>query len=172
MDPVARLGDLAPDFALADGHGLLHRLSDERGHVAVLNFWSADCPHAKRVDAVLATLEAGWGDRVVVWLIASNVNEPPERLEVVRVERGLDLVLLDPDHVVADRYGAVTTPHVFVIDAEGVLRYAGAPDDVTLRRKVPTRDYLAEAVGAVLAGQMPNPAETAPFGCIIVRYGT
>ena len=45
------------------------------------------------------------------------------------------------------------------------------PDDVTLRRKAPTLSYLAEAVEAVLAGRRPDPAETPPFGCIIVRYG-
>jgi hypothetical protein len=71
--------------------------------------------------------------------------------------------------VVADRYGAQTTPHLFVVDEAGVLRYAGAPDDVGFRQRVPSRDYLADAVGALLEGRAPEPASTAAFGCALVR---
>jgi hypothetical protein len=79
-------------------------------------------------------------------------------------------VLLDEDHAVADLYGAATTPHFFVVDAEGVLRYAGALDDVTFRQKTPTRQFLAEAVAALLEGRLPDPAQTPGYGCAIVRH--
>jgi len=70
---------------------------------------------------------------------------------------------------VAGLYGAVTTPHVFVIGADGVLRYTGAPDDVGFRMRTPTRAYLAQAVEALLDGREPDPAETPPFGCALVH---
>jgi hypothetical protein len=70
---------------------------------------------------------------------------------------------------VADLYQALTTPHVFVIDRDGILRYAGAVDDVSFRQRRPTRFYLDEAVEALLDGQLPAVAETPAYGCTIVR---
>jgi hypothetical protein len=72
--------------------------------------------------------------------------------------------------MVAGRYGALTTPHAFLIDRQGILRYRGAVDDVSFRQREPTRFYLREAVEAVLADQLPEVPEVQPFGCTIVRY--
>jgi hypothetical protein len=57
-----------------------------------------------------------------------------------------------------------------VIDQAGLLRYQGAVDDVTFRQRTPTRYYLREAVEALLAGRQPQPQETPPYGCTVVRY--
>jgi hypothetical protein len=72
--------------------------------------------------------------------------------------------------MVAGRYGAQTTPHAFLIDRQGILRYRGAVDNVSFRERKPTRFYLQEAVEALLAGQLPEVTEVQPFGCTIVRY--
>jgi hypothetical protein len=72
--------------------------------------------------------------------------------------------------VVADQYVALTTPHFFVIDEQGILRYQGALDDVTFRKPTPTHNYLHDAVEAVVAGARPQPAETPAYGCAIVRF--
>ena len=80
------------------------------------------------------------------------------------------LVLRDAEHVVADLYGAVTTPHFFVVDEKGVLRYRGAPDDTSFRQREPTVHYIKNAVEMLLNGRDPNPAETAAYGCTIVRH--
>ena len=82
----------------------------------------------------------------------------------------LATILRDQDQRTADAYGAVTTPHVYVIDVEGVLRYAGGLDDVNLRQREPTTNYLKQAVEAAQAGRAPDPSETPPFGCAIVRH--
>ncbi|MCJ7567453.1 MAG: hypothetical protein MUO58_07925, partial [Anaerolineales bacterium] len=79
-------------------------------------------------------------------------------------------VLRDAEHAVADLYGAVTTPHFFVIDENGVLRYRGAPDDTSFRQREPTVYYLKDAMEALLNGREPNPAETAGYGCTIIRH--
>jgi len=135
-----------------------------------VNFWSAECPHTTRVDKEIHQLRCEWGDQVVWVSIASNANESLDLLRRVAAERALPLVLLDRNHQAADLFGAITTPHLFVLDAEGILRYQGAFDDVTFRQRTPTRNYLAEAVAAVLAGKQPDPAQTPPYGCTIVRY--
>jgi peroxiredoxin len=169
MDPLARLGEPAPDFTLPDLTGAPHHLGTLRGEIVVLVFWSADCAHSERSNRTLAALRPVWGERAHVWWVASNPNESLERLRDAALGEQIGPVLLDGDQSVAERYGAVTTPHVFVIGADGVLRYAGAPDDVDLRRPTPTRGYLAQAVEALLAGRHPEPAETPPFGCALVR---
>jgi hypothetical protein len=70
---------------------------------------------------------------------------------------------------VAEQYRAQTTPHLFVIDREGILRYQGALDDTNFRQRNATRFFLREAVKAVLVGHDPDPAQTTPYGCTIVR---
>lgn len=169
MDPLAAVGEPAPDFLLHDLDGVPHRLSEQRGMIMVLNFWSADCPHCKRLDERIVLLRPGWADRVRVWWIAPNDCEDAASLRRAARRRAASPVLRDAGQAIADRLGAQTTPHLFVIDALGMLRYAGAPDDVTLRHRVATRDYLGGAVDALLRDESPDPGSTAPYGCAIVR---
>ena len=104
-----------------------------------------------------------------MWWLASNLNEPDEQLRLAAHQRRVGPVLRDEGLVIAERYGALTTPHLFVVDERGVLRYAGAPDDVNFRQRVPSRHYLAEAVQALLEDREPEPVSTMPFGCARVR---
>jgi len=169
MDSLARAGEAAPDFELPDLDGILHRRSSLLGRILVINFWSADCPHSVRADKRLLELKSEWGDRVAVWSVAANRQDRMEDLTRAAIEREVTPLLLDPDQAVANRYGALTTPHVFLIDARGILRYAGAPDDVTFGQPRPTRSYLGEAAAALLAGREPPLTETPAYGCAIVR---
>ena len=111
-----------------------------------------------------------WGEGVVLLPIASNSNESPELISTVAHSRGLPLVLRDADQAVADRYDAHSTPHAFLIDRQGFLRYCGAVDDVSFRQREPTRYYLLEALQALLSDRLPELSEIQPFGCIIVRH--
>jgi len=127
----------APDFSLPDLSGKLYCLADFRGRIVALNFWSADCPHAVRVDGALLELMGARPGYLVLVSIASNTNEDQAHVRQAARARGLPLVLLDDGHQLADAYGAVTTPHLFLIDSRGLLRYQGAFDDVTFRRRSP-----------------------------------
>jgi peroxiredoxin len=159
----------APDFELTSLHGELVRLRDLRGKIVVLNFWSCECPHSERTDRDLMAMFVQWRDDVALLPIAANRIETSEAIaEAARIRR-LPIVLMDMEHVVADLYEAVTTPHVFVIDREGILRYGGAPDDVSFRQRRPTRFYLDEAVEALLDGRLPAVSQTPAYGCTIVR---
>lgn len=169
MDSLASVGAAAPDFTLPDLEGHLHRLSDARGTIVVLTFWSAECPHSERVDRRIVQMSEQWGERVQVWWIAPNPNETVELLRRTAQARGIGPVLRDETQAAADLYIARTTPHLFVIDAQGMLCYAGAADDVTLGQRLPTRDYLGEVVEALLQGRPPERTSMPPFGCTIVR---
>jgi peroxiredoxin len=169
MDSVVFCGQAAPLFSLPDLDGQVHRLEDQRGRVVVLNFWSAECSWSESADRELLDRQAAWGESVVVWTIAANANEDEAQLRQVAGERGVQLLLHDADQQAADLYGAQTTPHIFVIDAQGVLRYQGAMDDVTFRKRTPSVNYARQAVEALRAGENPEIDQTPPYGCTIVR---
>ncbi len=158
----------APDFELPDLDGNLHRLSHYRGRIVIVNFWSCECPHSERTDKAIMAMLMQWRD-VVMLSIASNRSENVEALKTAAEARRLPTVLLDANCTVADLFEAQTTPHVFVIDREGILRYRGSVDDFTFRNRIPTRFYLDLAVESLLNGQLPALAESPAYGCAIVR---
>ena len=88
-------GDLAPDFTLPDLDGTPHALSDYRGRVVIVNFWSAECPWAERADSLLKQWLREWGERVVLLTVASNVNETVKLITEAARQRGIAPVLLD-----------------------------------------------------------------------------
>jgi len=165
-----QLNQPAPGFSLPDLSGQTHRLSDYRGRIVIVNFWSAECPFAERVDRELVGYLREWGERVALLTIAANANESQAQVAEAARQRGLEPVFLGSKSEVPDAYEAQTTPHLFVVDADGILRYRGAFDDVTFRQRAATRSYLKDAVEALSAGRSPEPAETAPYGCTIVRH--
>jgi thiol-disulfide isomerase/thioredoxin len=159
----------APDFVLPDLHSSLHKLSEFRGKIVIINFWSAECPHSERTDHYLIDLLEKWNGDVLLLPIAANRNESILMVQEVATARGVSKVLIDAQQAVADLYEAVTTPHVFIIDREGILRYRGAVDDVSFRQRQATRFYLQEAVEALLHDRLPALSETQAYGCTIVR---
>jgi len=158
----------APDFELPDLDGNLHRLSHYRGRIVIVNFWSCECPHSERTDKAIIAMLMQWRD-VVMLSIASNRSENVDALKKAADARRLPTVLLDANCTAADLFEAQTTPHVFVIDREGILRYRGSVDDFTFRNRTPTRFYLDLAVESLLNGQLPALAESPAYGCTIVR---
>lgn len=168
MDALIPINQPAPLFELPDLEGRIHALRDYRGRIVILNFWSAECPWVERADQALQPLLREWGEQVVYLPIAANPNESLEEIQQAARQRGLGVVLLDPEQRAVEAYGAQTTPHFFVIDGTGVLRYQGALDDITFRQRAPRQAYLANAVAAILVGELPRYAQTNPYGCAIV----
>jgi len=110
-----------------------------------------------------------WCDNVVMLSIAANRNEDAEALKTAADARHLPTVLIDAQCFVANLYEAQTTPHVYVIDRDGILRYRGAVDDMTFRKRTPSRFFLDEAVESLLEGHLPPLPESPAYGCTIVR---
>lgn len=163
------LNRLAPDFELSDLDGYVHRLSDYRGRIVIINFWSAECPHSERTDRSTMACLVQWGTDVALLSIAANRSESIQIVEEAAKTRRLPMVLIDAEQVVANLYEAQTTPHAFVIDREGILCYRGAVDNVAFRQRVATRFYLEEVVEMLLEGRPVELAETPAYGCTIVR---
>jgi peroxiredoxin len=164
------LNRFAPDFLLPGVGGGRFALSDWRGQIIVLSFWSAECPWSRRADVALVYRQLSWdpkGVRIVG--IASNANETETQLRAEVQARHLKYpVLIDANRNIATLYQAKTTPHFFVIDRQSYVRYSGALDDVTRKGQKPSTIYVDEAVQALLANRPPNPLTTAPFGSPLV----
>jgi peroxiredoxin len=170
---AALLAKPAPAFALTGIDGQTYRLSGYAGSIVVLDFWSARCPWSQHYDGWLAEQAPRWaGQGIHLLAVAANVDEDPALIAAAAAERGLTFpILLDAGCRAADGYGVETTPHIFVIDRAGRLAYRGAIDDRSFRQRTATRSYLSDALEALLAGRLPDPAETRPYGCALVRFG-
>jgi thiol-disulfide isomerase/thioredoxin len=164
-----QLNQLAPNFELSDLEGGLQKLCDARGKIVIINFWSAECPHSARTDGLILDLLEKWNGEVELLSVAANQNESVQMLAETAKARSMPGILIDAQHVVADQYDAMTTPHIFVLDREGILRYRGAVDDVTFRRRAATQFFLRDAVELLLQGKLPELNETPAYGCTIVR---
>jgi peroxiredoxin len=161
----------APDFTLPALSGGRLSLSDWRGQFVVMTFWSAECPWSRRADVLLVYRSLNWSPKGVRILgVASNADETDLEILHEAENRGVKYpIVLDIERSVADTYKAQTTPHFFVIDRRGVIRYAGALDDANFKQPKPKILYLDRAVSALLDNRNPEPAVTLPFGSSIVR---
>lgn len=174
------IGAPAPDFAAPDQDGTMRRLADFRGKVVVLEWTNHDCPFVRKHYGSnnMQALQKQAAERGLVWL--SVISSPPgEQGHVdgagarrLTTERGAApaAVLLDPESRMARAYGATTTPHMYVIDGEGLLRYMGGIDSIASNRAedVPKAEPLARnAMLAVADGRPVERAVTRNYGCAI-----
>ena len=170
----------APDFTLSDNGGVEHTLSQYRGSVVVLEWINFDCPFVKKFYApgVMPKLQKQYREQGVVWL-SINSSAPGKQghfagkdldKRIKSEKHAATAYLLDTDGTVGKLYGARTTPHMYLIDDEGVLRYAGAIDDS------PTTDskdiegavnYVVQALGEIAGGDEVSVKTTRPYGCSV-----
>jgi peroxiredoxin len=165
-----RPGQVAPRFALLDENGVRHTLEQQRGKIVVLEWTNPGCPFVQRhykKRTMLETARAFEGK--IVWLAVNSTHfAKPEETRRWRAQHRLPYpTLQDPDGAVGRAYGARTTPQIFVIDATGVLRYAGAIDNDPHEDEKRPVNYARAALDALLAGKAPSPAETQPYGCSV-----
>lgn len=173
-------GEKAPDFTATAVDGTTVTLSSLKGKVVVMDWANYGCPfdHMHYASGNLPKLEKKYTGKGVVWL--SIMSSAPGRegyftqaqlkTEDTKNHNHATHVLMDSGGTIGKLYGAKTTPHMFVIDANGVVQYNGAIDSIpstdadTLSKATP---YAANAIDAVLAGKTPNPALTTPYGCSV-----
>ena len=165
---VACVGSPAPDFTLQALDGSTLRLADLKGLIVVLEWFDPDSPWVAKHHATHATmrqLAAKWTGQVSWLAISSGRSAARARLAQARTEWSIPWpILLDEQGEVARRYAARTTPHMFVIDTRGVLRYAGAIDDDPGQSEVGRVNWVDRAVAAIVAGAAVDPATTEPYG--------
>jgi peroxiredoxin len=174
--PTAAVGKTAPDFSLTDTEGKTVQLSSLRGKTVVLEWFNPGCPYVKYAHSKgpMPELTKTWTDKGVVWL-AINSGAPGKQghgLETnaeARKEWNMNYpVLLDESGTVGRMYGAKTTPHMYVIDAEGTLVYAGGLDNAPMgNASGKAADYVADCLQELAAGSAITTTTAKPYGCSV-----
>jgi peroxiredoxin len=175
-----QIGQVAPDFTAIDAKGNAVHLREYRGKTVVLEWTNADCPYTRKhySSGNMQSVQALAQKNGIVWF--SVVSSAPGKQGYVNGAAADQLtvsrhavptaVLLDPTASVARLYYAKTTPHMFVIDKDGMLQYMGGIDSIATTDEADiarAEPYLKEAMLAVAAGNpAPHPV-TKPYGCSI-----
>jgi peroxiredoxin len=186
----AEVGKAAPAWTLTDTNGVTHNLSDFKGRIVVMEWFSAYCPwsgaegdgsvhHNGKVKRLAEQLRKV--DPEVVYLLVDSTHDgfmgkgKDDKIKdshAVLAKTGVALpVLMDYSGTVGKAYGARTTPHMFVIDADGMLRYQGAFDADRNGRDKDAANHVLDAVKAIKAGGSVEPSTTRPWGCSVKYKG-
>jgi peroxiredoxin len=179
-DSNIAVGETAPEFTLTDTNGETHSLSDFRGNYVILEWLNHDCPFVvKHYDTGnMQAMQRQTTEEGMTWLTI-NSSAPgkqgytsPEKANQLaeKKEAAPTAILLDPEGNVGRMYDAKVTPHMYVINPEGVLIYDGAIDDKPSTRKADVEgahNYVMAALNQARAGEEVSTPSTTPYGCTV-----
>jgi peroxiredoxin len=176
----ADLGKAAPAFSALDSNGKTWSLADLKGKVVVLETMNQDCPYVrKHYNATnMQTQQREAAAKGVIWLIVASsaqgeqgyVTAAQANEFVQKRSAAPAAFLLDPQSRIARAYGATVTPHMYIVDASGVLVYRGGIDSIPSSNQadIPkAKQYVRVALDEVLAGKPVSEASTRPYGCTL-----
>ncbi|WOX05212.1 thioredoxin family protein [Microbulbifer pacificus] len=178
---AATPGEKAPEFSEVDAAGKTHNLADYKGQWLVLEWFNKDCPYVKKHygSGNMQALQEKYTGQDINWLtVISSAKgkqgylEPAQALEVAESHNlhASAPFLLDSDGSMGRAYGAKTTPHMFIINPEGQVVYAGAIDDNDSANPAVIADsanYVAAALDASMAGDAIAVASSRAYGCSV-----
>ena len=175
----AAVGQAAPDFTATDSAGKSHKLSDFKGKHVVLEWTNPGCPFVvKHYSGNMQALQKEFTAKGVVWLAITSTEKgsyeyfPPAKMVswVNDKQAKPTAMLMDEPGTIGQLYGAKTTPHMYIINPQGVLVYAGAIDSVPSARaddiKTAT-NYIRQGLNEALSGKAISVASTRAYGCSV-----
>ena len=178
------LGKQAPQFSVPDTADRKRHLAEFSGKALVLEWTSPSCPfvRAQYQSGVMQELQRWAAGQGVVWLSVLSTHPSrrdylsPERAEAFNRSRNAapTALLLDSEGAMGRAFGAVVTPHMFVIAPKGTLVYAGAiADKATMDPKEAraSRNFVRAALEDLVAGRQIVTPTSRPFGCAIAYRG-
>ena len=176
----AGVGAPAPALALLDALGQSRSLADYRGKYVVLEWFNPECPFVRKHygSGSMQSLQREMTAKGVVWLSIDSSAEgkqghlTPAQAKTFQSREGsaASAILLDPQGTVGQLYGAKSTPHMFVINPQGTLMYAGAIDDKPSvdPADVPAAvNYVRQALAEAMAGKPVSVPQTKSYGCSV-----
>ncbi|MES2913006.1 MAG: thioredoxin family protein [Pseudomonadota bacterium] len=180
---AATVGQAAPDFSAVDTGGNTHKLSDFKGKLVVLEWTNPGCPYVrKHYSGNMQSLQKEFTDKGVVWLAINSTETQsydylaPAKLAgwVTEKQAKPSAVLMDESGKIGQLYGAKTTPHMYIVNPQGQLVYAGAIDSIASSRaddiKTAT-NFVRQGLTESLAGKPVSVAVSRAYGCS-VKYKT
>ncbi len=173
-----KIGEAAPEFTGMDSNGNVHKLSDFKGKTVVLEWTNPQCPYVvKHYDSGnMQKLQAEYAAKDIVWLSINSSaagkegNQSSEEANTYMEDKksGPTARILDPTGVIGKAYEAKVTPHMYVINKEGVLVYEGAIDDNDSSKQediATSKNYVKAALDALAEGKPIEIAQTKAYGC-------
>ena len=172
------IGKPAPEFMANDTNGKHVMLSELKGKTVVLEWTNHECPFVVKHygSGNMQALQAEATKDGVVWV--SIVSSAKDKEGNVTAEAANKLIadqkavpshkILDESGEIGKLYAAKTTPHMFVIDKNGVLVYQGAIDDKSGfdQEEVKTaKNYVRAALADLKAGKPVEVSSTKSYGC-------
>ena len=180
---AATIGQAAPDFSAVDTAGKTHRLSDFKGKLVVLEWTNPGCPFVrKHYSGNMQSLQKEFTGKGVVWLaVNSTETDSYDYLAPAKLAGWVNdkqakptAVLMDESGKIGQLYGAKTTPHMYIVNPQGQLIYAGGIDSIASSRvddiKTAT-NFVRQGLEESLAGKPVSVAVSRAYGCS-VKYKT
>lgn len=172
------VGQPAPAFTAVDSNGKTWSLADLKGKVVVIETTNHDCPYVRKhyTAGNMQAQQREAASKGVVWLTSAS-SATGEQGHVTAAQANEltksrnaapAAVLLDPQSKVARAFGATVTPHMYIVDARGILVYKGGIDSIPSSdpNDVPkATQYVRVALDEVLAGKPVTNPSTRPYGC-------
>lgn len=175
-----KIGAPAPDFAATDTSGKTWSLSELAGTNIVLEWTNHDCPYVRKhyeSDNMQALQKEATADGYLWLSVISSAPGKQGHVDATQADkltasRGAapSAVLLDEKGVVGRAYGAKTTPHMYIIDDQGILVFMGGIDDKQSSdpADIPgARNYVRLAMAELAAGKPISEPVTRPYGCSV-----
>jgi len=174
------VGKPAPEFTAVDASGAQRSLAEFRGKTVVLEWTNHDCPYVRKhyESGNMQSLQKEATGAGVTWL--SIISSPPgaqghvSPAEAVKLtekrQAAPSAVLMDPEGRIGRSYDAKVTPHMYVIDPQGVLRYAGGIDDKPTANPASlagASNYVKAALADLGAGRDVATKTSRAYGCTI-----
>ena len=177
---------LVPNFELIDSFGNEVSLESYEGKMIILEWTNHGCPFVAKhyqTGNMQATQNFA-AERDVIWL--SIISSAPGTQGFVTSEEANELtvsrnaspthVLFDPKGEVGKLFGAKTTPHMYIIDEKGLMKYQGAIDDAGGRGfmnkdLLKSNNYVKESLEKLQEGKILSSPSTKPYGCS-VKYAS
>lgn len=175
----AVVGQAAPDFTGTDALGKSLKLSDFKGKHVVLEWTNPNCPFVvKHYGGNMQALQAEFTRKGVVWLSVNSTNKQsrdylaPAKLTTWQLEKkaSASAMLMDDSGDIGLLYNAKTTPHMYIVNPQGVLIYAGAIDSVASANTEDIKtatNYVRQGLNEALGGKAISVAATRPYGCFL-----
>ena len=163
----------APNFTLNSFDGKAISLSDYKGKIVVLEWFNYECPFVLRHygnKSTMIGLANKYKDSNVVWLAINSTSHatPKANIEFAQKRKLPYPILDDRSGAVGRAYGAMTTPHMYVIDEKGSIAYQGAIDNNETGRKTQgVINYVDKALAELTGGKQVSTTDTMPYGCTV-----
>ena len=177
---TAQVGQAAPDFTLTASDGESYTLSDLQGKRVILEWTNHDCPYVRKHygSGNMQALQQTATDEGYVWLsIISSASGKQGHVDAAQANALTEkrnalptAVLFDESGEVGKAYGARTTPHMYVIDTDGTLLYAGGIDDKPTANPADidvATNYVVQAMSELAAGDQLSVTTSRPYGCSV-----